>query len=223
MSNQEIEKPKLTKDEVKVLTYTEQVFWETGLLPTAEKVADALGIDVLVVRRANRNETLRCALARRGIDLDLTVTRTGKALLPVQIIAANMMLNLMDKRSVREKLEEIKISQQQFNAWMRQPQFQEFMRRRSEALFSSSDHVAYRALLENVADNDNKALEMFFTMRGKLRTQVDVNINVDVVVRQLVEIITKHVKDPVILEAIASEIEELDVIPGQKELANGAG
>ena len=35
--------PKLTTHEVRILSYCEQVFWESGLLPTPERISEDLG------------------------------------------------------------------------------------------------------------------------------------------------------------------------------------
>lgn len=204
----------LTTAEVRVLNYVEQCYWETGLCPTPERVAEELSIAPSSCRKAYANETLRAQLAVRGIDPESLVTvgaviKETKALSAKQIVCANMMLNLVDKRSQREKLAQIQVSAQQFAAWMRQPQFVEFMRKRSEALFSSSDWLAYRSLINNVASGDNKSLELFLRVRGIYRPEVNINLNIDAVLNQVVEVITRYVKDPLVLQAIAGELESI--------------
>lgn len=204
----------LTVHEVRILNYVEQVFWETGLCPTPEGVAEGLHFNRATVSKAFSNETFRTQLAARGIDPTQLTTvgkliQETKALSAKQIVCANMMLNLHDKRSQREKLTQIQVSSQQFAAWMRQPAFVEFMRKRSEALFGANDWQAYRALINNVSAGDNKSLELFFRMRGIYNPTVNINLNVEVVLQQVVEVIARHVKDPLVLQAIAGEIDSI--------------
>lgn len=204
----------LTSMEVRVLNYVEQCYWETGLCPTPERVAEELHLTPGFCRKAYANETLRGQLAARGIDPTQLTTvgkliQETKALSAKQIVCANMMLNLHDKRSQREKLTQIQVSSQQFAAWMRQPAFVEFMRKRSEALFGANDWQAYRALINNVSAGDNKSLELFFRMRGIYNPTVNINLNVEVVLQQVVEVIARHVKDPLVLQAIAGEIDSI--------------
>lgn len=204
----------LTSSEVKVLNYVEQVYWETGLVPTPERVASDLDLSVGVIRRAYGNEIFCQQLSTRGIDSEALITvgkviKETKALSPKQILVANMMLNLHDPRSEREKLSLCKVSSQQYHAWLRQPQFQEFLRKRGEALFSSNDAFAYKALVKNVKAGDNKSLELFFRMRGIYRPEVSVNLNIEVVLQRVVEVISTHVKDPHVLQAIAGELESI--------------
>lgn len=206
--------PKLSQIHVKILNYCEQVFWETGLLPTVEACSEELGINVASCRQAYRLEDFRNQLATRGIDPEGLVFPgkvivQSKALSPKQILCANLMLNLHDKRSEREKLAYIQVSSQQYHAWLRQPAFVEFMRKRGEALFSSSDFQAYKSLVNNVKAGDNKSLELFFRMRGIYRPEININLNIETILVQVVEVITRHVKDPAIINAIAGELENI--------------
>lgn len=211
---QEVKAPTLTSNEVRILNYCEQVFWETGILPTPENVQEELTVGIHLVRKAFRDETFKNQVASRGIDPEGLITpgkliTQSKALSAKQIVCANMMLNLHDKRTEREKLAEIQVSSQQYHAWLRQPAFVEFLRKRGEALFSASDFKAYRSLINNVQAGDNKSLELFFRMRGIYNPSVTVEIRVDVVIQQVVEIISRHVKDPAVLNAIANEIDSI--------------
>jgi len=206
--------PTLTANEVRILNYVEQVFWETGLCPSPERIAEDLNTSQRSINVAFSNETFRTQLAARGIDPEGLVTvgkciKETKALSAKQIVTANLMLNLHDKRSEREKLQKLEVSSQQYHAWLRQPAFVEFLRKRGEALFSSSDFHAYKSLVNNVKAGDNKSLELFFRMRGIYNPTVDININVQSVLVQVVEIVARHVKDPTILNAIANEIDSV--------------
>jgi hypothetical protein len=204
----------LTSMEVRVLNYVEQVFWETGLCPTPERVAEDLSTRREFVSKAYANETFRTQLAARGIDTEGLVTvgkliQESRALSAKQIICANLMLNLHDKRSEREKLAYIQVSSQQYHAWLRQPAFVEFLRKRGEALFSSSDFHAYKSLINNVKAGDNKSLELFFRMRGIYRPELNININIESVLVQVIETISRHVKDPAVINAIANELDNI--------------
>jgi hypothetical protein len=206
--------PSMTPNEIRILNYCEQVFWETGVVPTVEAIVqDLKGVNggnfhELTVRSAFKNETFRTQLATRGVDLDnLIGAAHSKVLSAKQILVANLMLNLHDKRSEREKLALCKVSSQQYHAWLRQPQFVEFIRRRGEALFKSSDAAAYASLVKNVKAGDNASLKLFFEMRGIYNPRLDVNINVDAVITRVIEVVSRHVQSPEVLEAIAIELE----------------
>lgn len=210
----EVIKPTLTVGAVSVLNFCEQVYWESGLLPTPEACSEELGINSRTVGQYYKDEVFQQQLASRGIDPTQLVypgklIQQSKALSPKQIVCANLMLNLHDKRSEREKLALIQVSSQQYHAWLRQPQFVEFLRKRGEALFSSSDYLAYKSLVTNVKAGDNKSLELFFRMRGIYNPSIDVNINIESVLLRVVEVISTHVKDPLIINQIAAALDEI--------------
>lgn len=206
--------PSLSPNEIRILNYVEQTFWATGLVPTVQGICENLtGVNggklhELTVQSAFRNETFKQQLAVKGLP-PVGLIEHHNVLSAEQIVCANLMLNLHDKRSEREKLAFLNISSQKYHAWLRQPAFVEFLRKRGEALFSSSDFLAYKSLVNNVKAGDNKALEMFFQMRGIWKKSIDVNINIDVVLSQVIAVITQYVKDPLILGQIADGIESI--------------
>lgn len=187
-----------------IINYSEQVYWETGLLPTTDKLAEDLGIALPVVQSTVRTERYVTALASRGIDWDNSTS--GKVLTPKQLVVANLMLNMHDKRSEREKLELCGVSSQQYHAWLRQPQFQDYLSKRGEALFKSADHLAYKSLIRNVSQGDTRSLDLFFQMRKIHQPRLQVDINIDVILNSVVEIITRRVTDPEVLKLIATDL-----------------
>ena len=208
-----VEKPKLSKEAISLLNFCEQVFWETGLLPTPEASVAELSISRTTVARWYQDSTFQQQIAARGMDPEQLVfpgklIKESKALSPKQIICANLMLNLHDKRSEREKLEKIQVSPQQYHAWLRQPAFVEFLRKRGEALFQASDFEAYKSLVKNVKAGDNKSLELFFSMRGIYNKQINVNLNIETVLVQVIEVVARYVT-PQVMNAIAGEIDAI--------------
>lgn len=203
-------KARLDDDQRAAVDFIEQTFWETGGMPTCDKVEAVTGVRSKRVEKWLKDSDLfRKALIARGVDLQPDVS--DAQLSTAQLMCANLLMNTHDKRTEREKLAFLGISSQQYHAWLRQPAFANYLRTRAESLFSASDHKAYNALLQNVEEGDLNAVKLHFEMRGKYRNQLDVNINIETVVVQLVEIVAKHVKDPELLQAIALDVESLEL------------
>lgn len=199
----------LTDNEIKIVTLIDQRFWETGGIISDDKIVEELNIPKHLVTKAWKNTDFRQALIARGVDL---TPETSKGLLtPTQAILANLLFNVGDKRSVREKCEAVGISSQQYTAWLRQPAFADYLRRRAESAFSATDFQAYQSLSQLVAEKDIQGIKLFFEMRGIYNPKLQVEVNVEQVVVKVVEIITRHVSDPNVLTAIASEIEQLEM------------
>lgn len=212
----------LTDNEVKIVTYIDQRFWETGGLVTDDKIMEDLKLSKQVVTNAWKKAEVRQALIARGVDL--TPESSRELLTPTQVIVANLVMNVNDKRSVREKLAMVAVSTQQYQAWLRQPAFSGYLRKRAESAFASTDHVAYQSLISLVEEGDRDSLKLFFEMRGIYNPKLQVDVNIEMVVVRLVEIVAKHVTDPAVLEAIAMELETVDLgMPKTLELSQVAG
>lgn len=194
------------KKKIQTLSYIEQVFWETGHIPTNDVVASTLGYKKSFVESCWKDDTFKTALAARGIDFNPEISK--EVLNPQQVVLANMILNTHDKTSIRQKLEMVGVSSQQYHAWLREPAFQNYLRKRAETQFAGADHAAYTGLIKAVENNDFNAIKFFFEMRGIYNPKLDVNINIEVVVMQLIEVVAKYVS-PEILAKIAEEIEKI--------------
>lgn len=191
-----------------VVNYTEQKFWDLGSLPSYEVIAAGVKEPVDYVRQViEKNSLARKSLVVRGVDL--SPSESAQLLTSEQLIAANLILNAHDKRSVREKLDQIGVSSQKWHAWLRQPGFSQYINKRAEAAFEANDHAAYAALQENVEEGRLDAVKFHFEMRGKYKQSLDLNINIEQVLTQVVEIVARHVNDQDTLIAIAEDMGQL--------------
>lgn len=206
---------RLDEKQVKVLSIIDQLFWETGYAPTHETISERLGFGIDYIKKCYKNETFRQALIVRGVDLNPEASKL--ALQPKQVMLANLLLNAHDRRSVREKLEQVEVSSQQYNAWLRQPAFSDYLRKRAEAVFKSADWEAYQSVVDGVRSKDLNATKFFFELRGLYSPRVQIDVNVETVIVQVVEVIQRHVKDPHVLTAIANDIEKI-INPKRQEL-----
>lgn len=205
---QDKQKPaRLSDRQYKILAYIEQAFWTNGAIPTNEKISEILEIPLHFIKKCWEDQTFRTALTHRGVDF--SPERSKGLLTPVQLTLANSLLNMHDKRSVREKLKECGVTSSTYNGWLSAPAFRNYLASRGEQLFGSHDHEAYAALLGVATAGDVSALKLFFEMRGIYNPKVSVEVNIPQVLGQVVEIITRHVTDPGTLAAIAEDIAAL--------------
>jgi hypothetical protein len=198
----------LTDDEITVLSYVEQKYWETGSVPTMEKSAQDLKMDVNVVKKAWKKQTFNDALIARGLKWD---SRGDGILTPKQIVLVNMLMSVNDGLSLRQKLGAIQVTQQQYQAWLRDPHFQNYLRMRTEQVFEIADVEVLQALQETAKNGDVQAIKLFAEMRGIYNPRTTVDINIDTVIYRVVDIVARYVKDPAIIESIASELESINV------------
>lgn len=200
----------LSENQVEGLTYMEQCYFLHGSLPTDEQLADVVGVTVQTVKNWWKNDSFQLVLRQKGLPVDERLSgKKREVLTPEQLAVANMVLNLQDRRSLREKLEQAGVTPQKYQAWRRDPTFMEYMQKRAQALFSAGSDSAYMNLMKNVEGGSLDAAKLFFEMTGIYNPKISVELNVDAVMVRVIEIIQRRVKDPAILEAIASDLDLL--------------
>jgi hypothetical protein len=106
-------------------------------------------------------------------------------------------------------LESVKITTSQYNAWLRDPTFSNYLKQRAEAMYTDATPIAMTALLKAMQNGDMQAVKMFFEMNGRYAKNINLNLNVESVMNRVVEIIIRHVDDQEVLDAIATDIQEL--------------
>jgi len=191
-----------------IIAYIEQEYYtrKNGKIPTQEEIASALDLPIERVKDAWTREEFKTTLVDRGLEY---VERGNGVLSPTQIMFANALLNANDKRSVRQLLELFRIKSPQYNAWLCDPSFQSYLRTRAEQIFESSDYEAYKALVRAVSNGDVNAIKFFFELRGIYNPKLTVNINIRSVMTEVIRVITDNVKDPQVIEVIATELEKI--------------
>jgi hypothetical protein len=202
------EKQELTEGQVDAICVVEQLFWLHGSIPTNEVISEKTGLNVKTVQGYWENPVFRGVLEHKGVPLD--EGRSKDILSIKQLEVANRLLNIHDARSVREKLQEVGVSSQQYHAWLRQPAFREYLQKRGEELFKSGDHEAYTALMQVVRGGDVSGLKLFFEMRGIYNPKLQLDVNIEAVLVKVVEVVARHVRDPQVLQAIAQDLELID-------------
>ncbi len=201
--------------EIKVLSFIEQTFWEQGGIPSNEIVKDKLGITLKRIDECWKLASFRKALIARGINFS-SLEADNAILNPHQIILANFLMNTADKRSFRQKCEAASVTVQQANGWMRQIPFQNYLRKRAEELFKSTDPVAYLSLIQNIERGNMDAIKMFFEMRGIYSPKTQVDVNLDSIMMRVVEILSRFLT----AEQLQAAAQELEGVLPQKSLAS---
>ena len=154
-------------------------------------------------------------LALRGINID---PASRDALTPEQIACAQVVLDFSDARPIKKKLTDLGISTQKYNNYLRMPAFQDYLKQRAELLLGDTMHVAHTALLQKVEKGDVNAIKLYYEVTGRHTPSQPNQINVDTVLITVLEAIQRHVKDPLILRAIANEIGAIsapETVPGE--------
>lgn len=225
---------KLNKEQYEFLVWYEQRYWSTGALPGYQAVVSS-GIEMEEdwYWECWMNPRFVDSLRARGIPEHLIEEHTnpmdtldvnrrgkfkGRILTEQQMQVANIMLDTLDKRSKLKKLTELGITTVTYNNWLRDPVYRRYCLERAEDLLLQNQAQAHLSLINRVEQGDLTAIKYFNSMTGRFREKADAAVAINVqnntvlgndVLIKVVEIIQRHVKDPAVLDSIASDILEL--------------
>lgn len=211
------------RDKLQVGAAYQQLFWQNnGVNPTLDSINEFLSgvFPPKLVEDYINSEEFQAKLEKQGLKTDSPVLGL---LTPEQVMIANMELSLLDRRSIRQKLDDYNknmktlggetISLQKVEGWKRDPAYQQYMAIRAKDQFEELETMATQNLARLIANGDLQATKLLFELKGRLNKSMTLNVNVEGVMVRIVEIIGRHVEDPKILDAIATEIEELNASP----------
>lgn len=161
------------------------------------------------VKAALQDESILKALVERGLPRRLleglvnVESPVGKAkLTPIQLIVANAMLDLADTRSVKKKLQDLGTNTATYQMWLRDPNFNNYLKERAESLIGDNQHEAMLALLDKVSGGDLNAIKYFHELTGRFVPQAATNNgassshDMQNMIIRIIEIIIDEVDDP---------------------------
>lgn len=202
----------LTAKQHEVMTYVEQEFLVSGMVPTPEK-AEELGIcSKVYYGNCLSSADFRAGMVVRGISLRGISGSDNGILTAEQLTVANIMLDLRDNRSQKNKLKDCNVPTQRWEAWLREPAFQNYLRRRAEALLGDNLHESHLALVDRVRTGDINAIKYFNEITGRYVPNATEKVDVNGILIRVLEIIQKYVKDGDALGFIADELMALSTV-----------
>jgi len=239
-------KPKpLNEFELQFVTFMHQNYSLTGNILSRQSASDLLEMPESEYDSLMSDARILNALDERGIVMKLNHSPVGKSgngkggngnsdndnvvaiskwqkqlslqtLTPQQLIVANTMLDLIDSRSQKKKLQDLNVSTTTYNTWLKDPVFQDYLRQRAESMLGENQHEAHLALLDKVRMGDLKAIELYYEYQGiytrASASQVNANqvaVDVQNLLVRIIEIINDEVDDPQIAANIADRFKGL--------------
>jgi hypothetical protein len=197
----------LSKNEWEVLHFIEEQHLKSGQFPALSLISRKTGVDQVTVVEALSNPTMQKSLEARGIQWDIV---DDDRLTARQLSCIQLLLNVTDQRTIKDKLESLGIPQSTYSGWKKQPYFMAAYRQASENLYGESIPEVHRSLIQNAIHGDINSQKLMLAISGRWDTSKSVEgMNVQFVLMKVLEVIQRHVRDKDALEAIAGEFEEL--------------
>lgn len=194
-------KAALTKKEKELINFYELQWHLRHNVPTIEEVAKHLSLSQVTVNYYLQRNPVIKALDNRGIPWR---QHTQEELTATQVAAAVTVMNFADTRSNDEKLDQLGITSSQYFAWLNDPQFKNLIDNLSDQNLRNIKPTAVTEFTKLINKGDWQAIKYYLEVTGTVQSN-DAPQS-EVLLRMIVEIIQKHVKDPAIIVAIAQDI-----------------
>lgn len=203
-------RPSLSPIELELVDVYEQFWMLHGRTPKPDELA-ILGYDLEAVTLAVGSEHFREAVNERGV---VFTARSFGILHPEQLAVANVLLDLTDTRARKKKLSDLGVSTAKYQAWLRDPHFQSYLKARAEALLGDSHHDADLALLDAVRSGNLNAIDYYNELTGRhvrpSRTAAGGRgFDAQILISRIIEIIQEEVKDPQTQARLADRFDHL--------------
>lgn len=197
----------LNEREYELLTFIEQEYLISGMLPSKDVCCSKVSITPLAYDKLYKRDDFRNALLARGISIKiLDGVQSNGVLTAEQLMTINTLLDQNDTRSDKKKLADLQVSTQTYAGWCRDPAFQEYLQRRTEALFGDALTEANRAIYDNVRRGDLGSIKLLFEMTGRWSSKPVSEMNIEWVLIKIMEVLEKHITDSNLLLSIATDL-----------------
>lgn len=208
----------LDKWELEVVQFVERYHSVSGTFPEDDDILEWVNscqphwnYNQDELNELKKDRLFRESMRSRGIYLsDELNLKTGQ-LSPRQMAAAAVMMNILDRRSDAKKLSDMGISAEEWENWRLDKSFSQYLASRAELLIENSQHEAHLALVKSVRTGNISAIKYFNELSGRFAPEQDNNVNVRLMIGRILEVIQKHVKDPGVLGAIATDMSQVAI------------
>lgn len=190
----------LSELERRIVATIEESWMTRAHIPSPREIAETFGLSEKAASGILTKDDIIRACESRGIP-----PSNAHGLSPEQILGINTVINPMDTRSRRKKLQDMGISAQQWAGWLKQPKFKEYLSLRSKQLLDEAIPEARMALVDNVLRGDLGSIKYLNEMTGEYSSDKQ-NIDVAGLTQQIIDVIQIHIKDPEILLAITQDL-----------------
>lgn len=143
----------------------------------------------------------REALHHRGIQWD---AKDGLSMEQQTVLLK--LSDPFDRRGLASKLKDLGVPMPRFQAWLKQPLFNELYNQHTKANYAEALPAIRQRLIGNAEAGDQRAIELVFAMTGEWNPQQQHLEDARTIVLKVVEAIIKHVKDVKTREAILSDV-----------------
>lgn len=199
----------LTPAEKELIKFYELQWHLRHYVPTPEETTEHLRKKMPRLRQTSVNYYLtrhpvRKALKDRGIPFE---QHSREELTATQVAAAVTIMNFTDTRSNEDKLDQLGINSATYYAWLNDPQFKNLIDSLADQNLINIRPAAIGEFTKLINRGDWNAIKYFLETTGELQSN---NVpQSEILLRMIIEVIQKHVKDQDVMAAIAQDLKQV--------------
>lgn len=192
-----------------------ETFWhQHKRYPQVSEVMQKFGFTTEQIAQLNSNKFWLTCLERRGIARPTLTSPNGEPieLTAKQVATIAVLTNFADLRPPVVRLSQLGVTEEELNGWYSNPVFTRVLGERADEQFKNFTPDATIELGRLIKRGDFRAIKFYFEITGRAQTKE--SLDVRQAMQILIEAVQKHVKDPEVLQAIASEVQQLRGLHG---------
>lgn len=202
----------LSQIESELLDFVEAYHTKYGEFPERNVLESALDkagwqYEVREIDGALSNPNLLRSFHERGIVPPTYSKDSTTGLTKEQLAVTAAITNTRDTRSDIKKIRDLGITPRMYAGWMHDKRFTDHLKNSTENLLENSTSDAHTALLRKVRSGDTAAVKLYYELTGRYNPANENTVNLQVFMSRVIEAIQKHVHDPAVLSALASELQ----------------
>lgn len=191
----------LSVEERQLIDYYELQWHLRHHVPTIDEISNHLHLGHTAINYFLTRKAVIKALENRGIPWK---QHSQTDLTPTQVAAAVTVMNFADIRTTEAKLDQLGILPAQYYAWLNDPQFKNLVDNLADQNLANIRPSAIGEFTKKINSGDWNAVKFWLETTGAL--QNDNQPQSEQLLKMIVEIIQRHVKDPAVIVAIAQDI-----------------
>lgn len=161
------------------------------------------GLPAATVRRASQTPAFRAACRARGVELDETLGLDAR-----QDLLLLILRDTADGLTLAQKLKRAGVSNAEYQAWLKHPVFAAQYAALMKQLQDATDDAMVQ-LHSKANSGDVNAIKYLFEVTGRYNPNDRQAINAMAILQAVLESLSRHVKDPEVLSAVAGDLRVL--------------
>jgi hypothetical protein len=170
-------------------------------VPTVEEIHFYSGAAPKSISKVLATQEFKDIMERRGYAWDKA------KLTPEQEFAVGIITDPSRRGDMASKLKAAGISFSQYRAWMKQPHFKDFISKVGEDMLGEHIQDVHTSVVNRATNGDINAAKLVYELTGRYDPAKQQVIDLQAIISLLLEVITRHVRDPIVLGDISRDVE----------------